>query len=907
VQNNIKRNKDIKKLLRDHPDQHVSFWTVHDVNHDCSPLLSCFEVPLPSVARGFFKTLEMKGVMMKKQTIKYCRDARRASKNNIIPLNDNKTHAVRLYTLMLSSFAEFTRTVSSFGGFTRTVSPFGGGRGRILSILSLFLLLLSCTEDQDQLFPTSVPATFTASVVDDANTPETQTDAPETRAAGTTWTAGDNIGIHMTPDGSLGTAGFTRYLVEADQQTFSPEGTGLYYPADGSKVNFIAFYPYNSSTTISSNKVTYTLTAQSTQEAHEAVDFMYAKDDTKYFSASNPQANLTFKHKLSRVIVNITAASSVNISALTMAMYTMPTTVDCDLTTGTPTAGTTAGTTTPFKAQSSSTSVTYQAIVAPHAASDKFANRRFYFSYGGITYTYYVNNSNTYESGHTYTYNFTAYASGVTLTSMNSTHSSSSYPNTVWNADGTQYLGLSQSRISVPRAGVTDANFTLIKSSSSTATVSSSNINWLTVSLSESKISYTATAATIGTTREATITVTVDGLSATCTVKQAAYINTSGTIVESANCIVMTPGSTSLIPISFLNEVGNYPGVSAGRDAYTKPFPNENNVRFDAKVLWVDEPNFSSASLKGSSARSIINAIGEVYGSGLTDSYLYLQSGSYQGNAVVCITKPGTDEIIWSWHIWVTNEDLWTKRRGRTDYPEATANGYAFFPLNLGAFSAEGTTTSYTSAGWNGHPYVGLYYQWGRKDPMPNRAQPSWIGTGLASSGLPYISNVSALTTNTGTAYNGLNSIQYPYNFPFSDNTTTGWIGTIHYGYTTNKSWGYDCVSLEKKSPFDPCPAGWRVPPGYGGSPSIHAWTGASRSWAANYSLYGISMTNYGGHYVAGGYKSGTFKDNGYGYYSSASGYGAASAYGLAFASSGFDILYMQSRHYGYLVRCILE
>lgn len=104
-----------------------------------------------------------------------------------------------------------------------------------------------------------------------------------------------------------------------------------------------------------------------------------------------------------------------------------------------------------------------------------------------------------------------------------------------------------------------------------------------------------------------------------------------------------------------------------------------------------------------------------------------------QGNAVIAIKDAG-DNVLWSWHIWVTDENI-----GQTiEVTNHQSQKYKFMPVNLGW--CDGRTETYAersckvkftagdaskeviikqvsasiTTGGN-HPY----YEWGRKDPFP--------------------------------------------------------------------------------------------------------------------------------------------------------------------------------------------
>lgn len=144
------------------------------------------------------------------------------------------------------------------------------------------------------------------------------------------------------------------------------------------------------------------------------------------------------------------------------------------------------------------------------------------------------------------------------------------------------------------------------------------------------------------------------------------------------------------------------------------------------------------------------------------------------GNAV--IGAKADNDIQWSWHLWFCEPD---SRPDNTDYQHNyPTSGATVMNRSLGATEAVGDAIlaplkafGYDMAIWND----GLFYQWGRKDPMV-------LGS----------DNKVANTASSGTY---ANSVLHPEIF------YTDWTGT-----DTGAGWGTD------KSVNDPCPPGYKVP-----------------------------------------------------------------------------------------------
>jgi hypothetical protein len=171
-------------------------------------------------------------------------------------------------------------------------------------------------------------------------------------------------------------------------------------------------------------------------------------------------------------------------------------------------------------------------------------------------------------------------------------------------------------------------------------------------------------------------------------------------------------------------------------------------------------------------------------------TYSAINAGSFdvkaegEGSFVVGMRSIATGKILYSWHIWVTNDNLNDSTKYKSN------NGFIFMDRNLGATSS----TDY-----------GLYYQWGRKDPFVPGSTPAF-GVDTIK---PYINYLDSAIQHPDRFY------AVPYTSPFD------WIGTGGH----NNMW----TTMDgEKGPYDPCPFGWRVPEvkdGGSGSP-WHNFTG---------------------------------------------------------------------------------
>lgn len=266
-----------------------------------------------------------------------------------------------------------------------------------------------------------------------------------------------------------------------------------------------------------------------------------------------------------------------------------------------------------------------------------------------------------------------------------------------------------------------------------------------------------------------------------------------------------------------------------------------------------------------------------------SDGYIAFQTADTfkEGNAVLA-AKDANGNILWSWHIWFTDqpqEHIYNNGAGK------------MMDRNLGATSA---TTGDVGA-------LGLLYQWGRKDPF--------LGSSSISDAIDAKSTIfwpSAVSTGSSTG-----TVDYvtshPTTFVKASSSPYDW----HYSSRDNTLW---TTSDKTKSIYDPCPAGWRVPDG--GSNCIWSKAGFdyttydSTNEGISFSISSPSTT----WYPASGYRNDDDGDLGcvgnYCHYWSASpgSDNGDSAYSLYFTYGGsvYPSIY-SNRASGYSVRCLQE
>lgn len=123
-----------------------------------------------------------------------------------------------------------------------------------------------------------------------------------TRAADDHWDENDAIGVYMvTAENSIvgGVSNYRYVVIDKNNGNFSPDGetNTAYFPESGDAVNVVAYYPQGN---VVENKLSLDL---ANQDEQPRIDLMSAKAVDA--SKSNPNINLEFKHRLTKLFFEI--------------------------------------------------------------------------------------------------------------------------------------------------------------------------------------------------------------------------------------------------------------------------------------------------------------------------------------------------------------------------------------------------------------------------------------------------------------------------------------------------------------------------------------------------------------------------------------------------------------------------
>lgn len=312
--------------------------------------------------------------------------------------------------------------------------------------------------------------------------------------------------------------------------------------------------------------------------------------------------------------------------------------------------------------------------------------------------------------------------------------------------------------------------------------------------------------------------------------------------------------------------------------------------KVSAEVLWEDVHGL---------VKTGANYSLELIDSGENGKIKVMINKAKKGNAVIAFRLNG--EIFWSWHIWVTDDPTnGSTYKSFTSVKRQRSNGtienipdadWKWMDRNLGAISSSNTSGDWNKSG-------GMLYQWGRKDPIPplvfkgndfyevsgtvgrvrhrgaknfnnainfdalrkfvlvsnatleNNIQLS-VKNPLSliyvnkddNTGPAFYNNNANLMLNWFGKSAGVNDNRLPELNLWSDNSK----GVLSSTYNNDNS----AAPYRDKSPFDPCPNGWRVPSMLVANQASGAYVDDIR---VDYSPFGV-RTNLGKN---------TFEANGY-------------------------------------------
>lgn len=326
------------------------------------------------------------------------------------------------------------------------------------------------------------------------------------------------------------------------------------------------------------------------------------------------------------------------------------------------------------------------------------------------------------------------------------------------------------------------------------------------------------------------------------TYNPATGVTLSGTNRRSANCYVVNAPGWYKIPLYYGNSLNNTAGYGSPTfQNHEGTQINESNCDFSSKVtsgklLWQDEyalitPSSISKTSDGEYLKFYVSP-----------------DAIAQGNAVIAATsgENGTGDILWSWHIWVTNMDL-TKRvnvlsgaNRDTNYPFMTqpvgyceASTLSYPQRDFIVTIKQGTSCKLAAAKISQKSETTksvaqncTFYQWGRKDPFPgassNDNTVSVQKLCYKADGSAFVYEKKGGSTTIGDGQQTMaGSILNPTTFYYSKTSSQIILDNDWCSTTYNDNWSKISTIVSEgawndnnitKTVYDPCPIGFKMP-----------------------------------------------------------------------------------------------
>ena len=316
--------------------------------------------------------------------------------------------------------------------------------------------------------------------------------------------------------------------------------------------------------------------------------------------------------------------------------------------------------------------------------------------------------------------------------------------------------------------------------------------------------------------------------------------------IGNSNCYVVSKAGAYHFDANVIGN-GEYGFVEAANFHTTSPYIAPTS----AELLWEDR-------------NGVVTAVA------LKDNKITFLATGQEGNAAIA-AKDADGNVIWSWHIWVTDkpfEQVYVNDKG----------AFTMLDRNIGAIRADrGEGEEYRQS-------EGLRYQWGRKDPYAENKY------NYANAQLSIAESILLPTT----------------------------LANGHYPWA--KNWDKSFWSKDQKTIYDPCPVGYRVPP-------MDVWYGFSKSGENVDRVTGMNVSggfDYGFNFIYDGSNTAWYPVTGCAHswwetwnnrgrlWSAENDGGGHSYYLNYYYASTFEAeLYIKdhttSTYYGYSVRCMKD
>jgi hypothetical protein len=278
---------------------------------------------------------------------------------------------------------------------------------------------------------------------------------------------------------------------------------------------------------------------------------------------------------------------------------------------------------------------------------------------------------------------------------------------------------------------------------------------------------------------------------------------------ERANCYMLNPNPAGTrlfrIPVDRIN-------LFWGGHGYENVHANTlgADTQWETHVVWYDfTPQDNDPAAAG--YFKWVKAAG-AGPEGDKDGYFTVELGpKSEGNVLVAVRKVGSTDILWSWHLWITDYD---------PYQATLSGAMNAIPVPGGVYMRGTNCATLPNGKYQGvmDRCIGsrtptqrppIAYQFGRKDPFYMKAD----NTKLYNSTTGHYTDAETVQNPTIARYT---TYEDPARSYWYASTISEWKEGQR-SYDTRMEWNdartlYNYTEGVTKSLFDPCPPGWKVP-----------------------------------------------------------------------------------------------
>ena len=225
-------------------------------------------------------------------------------------------------------------------------------------------------------------------------------------------------------------------------------------------------------------------------------------------------------------------------------------------------------------------------------------------------------------------------------------------------------------------------------------------------------------------------------------------------VTTSANCGVVKPNQ--ILNFTFENAIAFWDGSSAsigGQNDANYVAALQTGEGLSAEVVWYTEDNVTKLESNPLKVEIVKNSLKVIAGDKLSNALVSIKFG---------------DNVLWSYHVWTSDVNLSEMAQ--------SVDGAIWMDRNIGALSKDDQMKA-----------LGLYFQWGRKEPIVVNSDDSKNNYAEEKNGVSVVK-----------------AVQNPDLFFAGDNEDANWCNADP---IIDELW-----SPETKSIFDPSPEGYKVP-----------------------------------------------------------------------------------------------